>query len=66
MPVGTSDRAPAPAAAPATDFALHPDRFFDPEPSIRRAARTLYEEMRELPRRPMKVKTGFVFYDDDT
>ena len=34
-------------AAPA--FALHPDRFFDAEPSVRRAARALYEEMRGLP-----------------
>jgi glucuronate isomerase len=43
MPVGSSERATAPA------LSLHPDRFFDPEPSVRRAARTLYEEMRELP-----------------
>ncbi len=28
---------------------LHPDRFFDPDPSIRRIARTLYEEVRDLP-----------------
>src|SRR4029078_6252261 len=34
-------------AAPA--FALHPDRFFDAEPSVRRVARALYEEMRGLP-----------------
>jgi glucuronate isomerase len=34
-------------AAPA--FSLHPDRFFDAEPSVRRAARALYEEMRGLP-----------------
>jgi glucuronate isomerase len=43
MPVGSSERATAPA------LSLHPDRFFDPEPAVRRAARTLYEEMRELP-----------------
>src|SRR5947208_1443209 len=34
-------------AAPA--FSLHPDRFFDAEPSVRRVARTLYEEMRAMP-----------------
>ena len=34
-------------AAPA--FSLHPDRFFDADPSVRRAARALYEEMRTLP-----------------
>jgi len=28
---------------------LNPDRFFDPDPSIRRAARALYEETRALP-----------------
>jgi glucuronate isomerase len=28
---------------------LHPDRFFDPEPAVRRAARAVYEETRELP-----------------
>ena len=28
---------------------LHPDRFFDPDPSIRRVARQLYEETRGLP-----------------
>jgi glucuronate isomerase len=51
MPVGSSDRASVPPTAPAKapPVALHPDRFFDPEPSIRRAARALYEEMRELP-----------------
>ncbi len=38
---------PAMTSAPA--FSLHPDRFFDAEPSVRRAARALYEEMRVLP-----------------
>lgn len=38
----SSARAPAPSA-------LHPDRAFDPEPAIRRVARTLYEETRTLP-----------------
>src|SRR5207247_9522931 len=28
---------------------LNPDRFFDPDPSIRRVARALYEETRALP-----------------
>jgi len=28
---------------------LNPDRYFDPDPSIRRIARALYEETRELP-----------------
>jgi glucuronate isomerase len=41
MPVGSSQRAPA--------FSLHPDRYFDPEPSIRRVARELYDEMSTLP-----------------
>ena len=28
---------------------LHPDRFFDPDPSIRRVARELYESVKDLP-----------------
>ncbi|MEL6611488.1 MAG: glucuronate isomerase, partial [Bacteroidota bacterium] len=28
---------------------LHPDRFFDPDPAIRRAARTIYEDTATLP-----------------
>ncbi len=28
---------------------LHPDRFFDPDPSVRRVARELYAETRDLP-----------------
>ena len=28
---------------------LHEDRFFDPDPSIRRAARAVYDEIRDLP-----------------
>ena len=36
--------------APAADtLVLHPDRCFDPEPSVRRAARELYDETRDLP-----------------
>ena len=42
MPVGSSD-VPAPA------FSLHPDRFFDPDPAIRRAAREVYEATSDLP-----------------
>jgi glucuronate isomerase len=30
-------------------YSLNPDRFFDPDPSIRRVARGLYEETRDLP-----------------
>ena len=37
-------------AATATDaLVLHEDRFFDPEPSVRRVARALYDETRLLP-----------------
>ena len=28
---------------------LDPDRFFDPDPSIRRTARSIYETTRDLP-----------------
>jgi len=42
MSVGSSD-VPAPA------FSLHPDRFFDSDPAVRRTARELYEGMRGLP-----------------
>ena len=42
MPVG-----PSAVAAPA--FSLHPDRYFDPDPAIRRAAREVYESTRDLP-----------------
>ena len=42
MPVGSSDL-PAPA------FSLHPDRYFDPDPAIRRAAREVYEATSDLP-----------------
>ncbi|HWH52248.1 MAG TPA: glucuronate isomerase [Gemmatimonadaceae bacterium] len=33
----------------ARPLALDPDRFFDPDPTVRSAARTLYEETRALP-----------------
>jgi glucuronate isomerase len=32
-----------------TPLAPHPDRFFDPEPSVRDVARIIYEETRDLP-----------------
>jgi glucuronate isomerase len=41
-----------PPASPAIsrhDLELHADRFFDPDPAIRHAARELYGETRELP-----------------
>ena len=34
---------------PKAKLVLHPDRFFDPEPAVRRAARELYDVTRELP-----------------
>src|SRR5690242_6789981 len=33
----------------ADPLVLHEDRFFDPDPTIRRVARSLYEETRTLP-----------------
>ena len=42
MPVGSSDL-PAPA------LSLHPDRYFDSDPAVRRAAREVYEGTRALP-----------------
>jgi len=30
-------------------FEFHPDRFFDPEPSVRKIARELYENIKDLP-----------------
>ena len=33
----------------AEPLVLHDDRFFDPDPAVRRAARALYEETRHLP-----------------
>lgn len=35
--------------AESPDPILHEDRFFDPDPTVRRIARTLYEETRDLP-----------------
>ena len=34
---------------PVSELRLHDDRVFDPEPSVRRIARTLYDETRALP-----------------
>lgn len=50
----TSANGAPPAATPAParggdPLVLHPDRFFDPDPAVRRAARALYEETRTLP-----------------
>ena len=42
MTVGSSD-------VPATAFSLHPDRFFDSDPAVRRAAREIYEATSDLP-----------------
>ncbi|GJG89196.1 uronate isomerase [Gemmatimonadetes bacterium T265] len=40
----------APAVAiPGEPLELHPDRYFDAEPSVRRVARLLYDETRALP-----------------
>ena len=33
----------------AERLVLHEDRFFDPDPSVRRAARAIYDETRDLP-----------------
>jgi glucuronate isomerase len=43
------DRPYAPSRAAAARLHLHPDRFFDPDPTIRRVARELYGHTRELP-----------------
>ena len=40
---------PARQAATGDPLVLHEDRFFDPDPAIRRAARALYDETRALP-----------------
>ena len=32
-----------------SNFEFHPDRFFDPEPSVRKIARELYENVKDLP-----------------
>ncbi|HEY0776831.1 MAG TPA: glucuronate isomerase [Gemmatirosa sp.] len=50
----TSSTATPPALAPvavrgAEPLVLHEDRYFDPDPAVRRVARTLYDEVRALP-----------------
>ena len=40
---------PAAEAGAADTLFLHPDRFFDPDPAVRKVARTLYEGTRDLP-----------------
>jgi glucuronate isomerase len=46
----TVSAAPSAARSSRDESArLHPDRFFDPEPGVRRVARELYEGTRELP-----------------
>jgi glucuronate isomerase len=37
------------SAARGRTLTLHEDRFFDPDPAVRRIARTLYDDVRELP-----------------
>lgn len=44
----TSDRRRA-APAARERLVLHDDRYFDPDPSVRRVARSIYEETRDLP-----------------
>ena len=45
-PAGASPKA---HPASGTPLRLHPDRFFDPDPAIRRVARELYAEIATLP-----------------
>src|SRR5688500_14648738 len=45
----TSDGTRAAPPTARARLALHEDRYFDPDPSIRRLARALYEETRGLP-----------------
>lgn len=46
--LSTEQRAPA-TRARGRPLAFHEDRFFDSDPQVRRVARALYEETRELP-----------------
>lgn len=46
------ETSPEPTTLTATrgqSLTLHEDRFFDPDPAVRRVARVLYEEIRHLP-----------------
>jgi glucuronate isomerase len=45
----TSDGRRSASRAARRRLALHDDRYFDPEPSVRRVAQAIYEETRELP-----------------
>jgi glucuronate isomerase len=45
----TSDARRSASRAARRRLALRDDRYFDPEPSVRRVARSLYEETRDLP-----------------
>lgn len=45
----TSEGQPQRDTSAVGGLALHPDRFFASDPAVRRVARTLYEETRELP-----------------
>ncbi len=47
--VETQGGAPISPSATAEKLALHEDRFFDPDPAIRRVARSLFDETRRLP-----------------
>src|SRR5919199_646189 len=47
--VKSDGRGPARGRAAGEALVLHQDRFFDPDPTIRRTARALYEETRALP-----------------
>lgn len=40
---------PASATATRPELHLHPDRYFDPDPTIRSIARSIYDETRRLP-----------------
>ena len=51
-PAPTPSTSAAPAVHSATDadaLVLHPDRYFDPDPDVRRVARALHEEIEGLP-----------------
>ena len=46
---GTASRTKSAGAGTTRRRGLHEDRYFDPDPSIRRVARALYQETRSLP-----------------
>lgn len=48
-PAGAARAAAATSPATGQPLALHPDRFLDPNPEVRRIARALYEEVAGLP-----------------